>query len=158
MRSGDGSWKCRHGAANKLRRIVNCTARDQENSALKWAAIAMGSAILLLGAAQPKDGPYTTEEAARTCVHKRLTELVAQEHRDINGDPALAACTTALKSELKKNGKSDCEAIAYSGWLVANENSKLSGLAGQPYTPNRAFLKHCESANKVPKTAGERQR
>lgn len=112
--------------------------------------IAVGSAILLLGAGQPKDGPYTSEEAARTCVHKRLAELIAQEHRDINADPALTACTTAFKAELKKNGKSDSEAIAYSAWLVANENSKLSGLAGQPYTPDRAFLKHCESTNKPP--------
>jgi hypothetical protein len=112
----------------------------------------------LLGAGQPKDGPYTSEEAARTCVHKRLVELIAQEHRDINGDPALTACTTALKAELKKNGKSDCAATAYSVWLVANENSKLSGLAGQPYTPDRAFLKHCESTNKAPKAAGEGQR
>jgi hypothetical protein len=112
----------------------------------------------LLGAGQPKDGPYTSEEAARTCVHKRLVELIAQEHRDINGDPALTACTTALNAELKKNGKSDCAATAYSVWLAANENSKLSGLAGQPYTPNRAFLKHCESTNKAPKAAGEGQR
>ena len=129
----------------------------RDNIELNRITIA-ASALLCLAAAQPKDGPYTSEEAARTCVHKRLAELVAQEHRDINGDPALTACTTALKAELKKNGKSECEAIAYSAWLVANENSKLSGLTGQPYTPDQAFLKHCESANKAPKTAGEKQR
>jgi hypothetical protein len=55
---------------------------------------------------------------------------------------------------LKKNGKSDCETMAYSAWLVANENSKLSGLSGEPYTPDRAFLKHCESAKKAQKTTG----
>ena len=120
--------------------------------------IALGSAILLLGAGQPKDGPYTSEEAARSCVHKRLAELVGQEQRDISGDPALAACTVELKAELKKNGKSDCEAIAYSAWLVANENSKLSGLSGDPYRPDRGFLKHCESANKAQKKTGDKQR
>ena len=99
-----------------------------------------------------------SEEAARTCVHKRLTELVAQEHRDINGDPALTTCTTALKAELKKNGKSECEAISYSAWLVANEKSELSGLSGSSYTPDQAFLKHCESANRTPKAAGKNQR
>ena len=124
---------------------------------MKRIVVALGSALLLLGAGQPKDGPNASEETARTCVHKRLAELVAQEQRDINGDPALTACTTELKAELKKNGKSDCEAIAYSAWLVANENSKLSGLSGEPYTPDRAFLKHCESANKA-KTTREKQR
>src|SRR4029077_3194679 len=87
--------------------------------------IAAIATFLCIGATQSKDGPYASEGVARTCVNNRLTELVAQEHRDISGDPALIACTTELKVELKKNGKSDCEAIAYSAWLVVDENSKL---------------------------------
>ena len=114
-------------------------------------------AILCVGAAQPKDGPYASEDAARTCIHKRLAELIAQERPDINSDPALAACTTGLKADLKKDGKSDCEAIAYSAWLVANENSKLAGVSGHAYTPDKAFLKHCESLNKGQKRPEKKQ-
>ncbi len=120
--------------------------------------IAAVATFLCIGATQPKDGPYASEGATRTCVNKRLTELVAQEHRDISGDPALIACTTELKAELKKNGKSDCEVIAYSAWLVVDENSKLHGLSGQPYTSDKAFLKHCESLQNDKKTPPKKQR
>ena len=120
--------------------------------------IAAIAAFFCIGATQPKDGPYASEGATRTCVNKRLTELIAQEHRDISGDPALEACTTQLKAELKKNGKSDCEAIAYSAWLVVDENSKLRGLSGQPYTPDKEFLKHCESLQNTKSTPPKKQR
>ena len=129
----------------------------QEGSELTRIWMAAVVAVLCIGAAPPKDGPYPSEEAARACIHKRLSELIEQSHRDINGDPALAACTATLKAELKKDGKSDCEAIAYSAWLIANENARLSGVSGQAYTPDNAFLKHCESLNKGKKEPGRKQ-
>ncbi len=35
--------------------------------------------FLNLSAAQAQDGSYTSEQAARACIHARLIELVAQE-------------------------------------------------------------------------------
>ena len=119
--------------------------------------IRMAAVVALLCVGATQNGPYPSEDAARACIHKRLTELIAQAHRDINGDPTLATCTAALKAELKKDGKSDCEVIAYSAWLTANENSKLSGLSGEPYTSDKAFLQHCESLNKGKKEPERKQ-
>jgi hypothetical protein len=88
--------------------------------------------------------PDSAEEAARTCVHNRLKELVAEAQRgDIATDAALNACTSNLKADLKTKKKTYCEAVAYVGWLVADENNKLNGVQGQPYRPDKAFLQNC---------------
>ena len=104
------------------------------------------TALLSMIAAQAQDGPYRSEQAARACIHKRLSELLAEEHRNIVGDTPLSACTNDLKTELKARGKAYCEAVGYIGWLVADENSKLNGLAGQPYLPDKSFLQNCEKS------------
>lgn len=104
------------------------------------------TAFLSMGAAQAQDKPYASEEAARACIHKRLTELVAQGHGDAAGDTPLSACAIDLKAELKAKKKSYCEAVGYIGWLVADENYKLNGVKGQPYRPDKSFLQHCEKS------------
>jgi hypothetical protein len=92
--------------------------------------------------AQDKLGP--AEEAARTCIHNRLKELVALDQReDIATDAALRACSDGLRTEMKEKKKSYCEAVAYIGWLVADENNKLNGVQGQAYQPNKAFIQDC---------------
>ena len=75
------------------------------------------TAFLSMSAAQAQDGPYLTEPAARTCIQKRLTELVAERRANIAADTQLTACTSDLKAELKAKGKSYCEAISYMAWL-----------------------------------------
>jgi hypothetical protein len=75
------------------------------------------TALLSMSAAQAQDGPYPGEPAARTCIQKRLTELVAEKHANIAADAQLTACTSDLKAELKAKGKSYCEAISYMAWL-----------------------------------------
>ena len=86
----------------------------------------------------------TAEAAARTCIHDRLKELVAQDQReDIAADAPLRTCSDGLRNEMKARKKSYCEAVAYIGWLVADENNKLNGVQGQPYQPNRAFIQDC---------------
>ena len=88
--------------------------------------------------------PSGVEEATRTCIHDRLRALIAQEDRgDVSADPALNACTNDLKAEMKAKKKSYCEAVAYIGWLVADENNKLNGISGEPYRPDRGFLQDC---------------
>lgn len=88
--------------------------------------------------------PSGAEEGARTCVHDRLRQLVAEDQRgDVAADAALNACTNDLKAEFKAKKKSYCEAVAYIGWLVADENSKLNGVSGQPYHPDPGFLQSC---------------
>jgi len=91
-----------------------------------------------------QDKPGLVEEAARTCIHNRLKELVEQGQReDIAADAPLRACSDGLRNEMKAQKKSYCEAVAYIGWLVADENNKLNGVQGQPYQPNRAFIQDC---------------
>jgi outer membrane biosynthesis protein TonB len=93
---------------------------------------------------QEKPAAAAVEETARTCIHNRLKELVAQDQReDIATDAALRACSDGLRTEMKEKKKSYCEAVAYIGWLVADENNKLNGVQGQPYQPNRAFIQDC---------------
>ena len=98
--------------------------------------------------AKPEAKPDSVEEAARTCVHNRLKALVAEDERgDIANDATLNACTNDLRAEFKAKKKSYCEAVAYTGWLVADENSKLNGVQGQPYEPNKAFLQSCAKSH-----------
>src|SRR5262244_1981255 len=85
-----------------------------------------------------KDGSYKNEGTARTCIHTRLTELIGQNRPNIAGDTVLAECTKGLQVELKDRQKSYCEAVSYIGWLIADENSKLNGLKGQTYQPDKA--------------------
>jgi hypothetical protein len=88
--------------------------------------------------------PIGAEEAARSCIHNRLKELVALDQReDIATDAGLRACSDGLRTEMKEKKKSYCEAVAYIGWLVADENNKLNGVQGQPYQPNKAFIQDC---------------
>jgi len=90
------------------------------------------------------DKPDSVEEAARLCVHNRLKELTAEDQRgDIATDAALKACTNDLQADLKNKKKSYCEAVAYTGWLVADENSKLNGVQGGPYHADKGFLQSC---------------
>jgi hypothetical protein len=103
--------------------------------------------FLSLSAAQAQDGSYTSEQAARACIHARLIELVAQERpSNIAGDTALNVCTNELRAEFKAKKKTYCEAVAYTGWLVADENSKLNGLPGQTYRPDKSFIQSCEKS------------
>jgi hypothetical protein len=44
---------------------------------------------------------------------------------------------------MKGQKKSYCEAVAYIAWVVADENSKLNSVQGQPYQPNPAFIRDC---------------
>jgi hypothetical protein len=101
------------------------------------------TALLSVSAAQAQDGPYLSEQAARTCIQKRLTELLAEKHANIAADTPLGACTNDLKAELKTKGKSYCEAIGYIAWLVADENGKRNGITGKPYRADKSFLLHC---------------
>jgi hypothetical protein len=121
-----------------------------------WTALAIWLLVLLaaavtwpsIGMAQtkPAEAPYKNEATARECVHKRLAELLAQTQPNIAGDPALAECTKGLQLELKDRKKSYCEAVSYTAWLVADENSKLNGLKGQPYQPDRASIQRCDKS------------
>jgi hypothetical protein len=98
---------------------------------------------LLSMAAQAQDGPYLREPAARTCIQKRLTELVAENRANIAADTQLTACTSDLKAEFKAQGKSYCEAIGYIAWLVADENNKRNGVTGRAYSADKSFLLNC---------------
>jgi hypothetical protein len=102
------------------------------------------TALLSMSAAQAQDGAYASEQAARTCIQKRLTELLAEKNPNIAADTPLAACTNDLKAEFKAKGKSYCEAIGYIAWLVSDENSRRNAVTGQPYSPDKSFLQHCE--------------
>jgi hypothetical protein len=123
----------------------------------RWTALAIWLACLVVGAfawpsstvAQPKptEAPCKNEATARECIHKRLAELVAQNQPNIAGDAALGECSKGLQLELKERQKSYCEAVSYIGWLVADENSKLNGLKGQPYRPDKASIQRCEKSN-----------
>ena len=110
---------------------------------MTWMTAATIAALLSMSAAQAQDRPYLSESAARTCIQKRLTELLAEKHANIAADAALTACTNDLKAELKAKGKSYCEAIGYIAWLVADENSKRNAVTGQPYRADKSFLLHC---------------
>ena len=96
---------------------------------------------------QTKDVPYNNEGAARACVHKRLLDLIAQDRPNIAGDAALGECTNGLKAELKEKKKSYCEAVSYIGWLIADENSKMNGVQGQPYQLDKASVQRCDKSN-----------
>src|SRR3984893_18164530 len=109
------------------------------------------TALLSMSAAQAQDGSYLSEQAARTCIQKRLTELLAEKYANIAADTALTACTNDLKAELKAKGKSYCEAIGYIAWLVADENSKRNGVTGQPIGPTNRFF--CIVQNRKPGTS-----
>lgn len=123
----------------------------------RWTALAIWLLVLLaaavawpsIGVAQtkPTEAPYKNEATARECVHKRLAELVSQDRPNIAGDTALAECSKGLQLELKDRKKSYCEAVSYTGWLVADENSKLNALKGQPYQPDRASIQRCDKMN-----------
>jgi hypothetical protein len=123
----------------------------------RWTALAIWLAALLavaagwssIGVAQtkPTEAPYKNEVTARECVHKRLSELVAQNRPNIAGDNALAECTKGLQLELKDRKKSYCEAVSYIGWLVSDENSKLNGVKGEPYRPDKASIQRCDKPN-----------
>jgi hypothetical protein len=63
------------------------------------------TALLSMSAAQAQDGPYMREPAARTCIQKRLTELVAEKRANIAADTQLTARTSDLKAELKTKGR-----------------------------------------------------
>jgi hypothetical protein len=101
------------------------------------------TALLSVSAAQAQDGPYLREPAARTCIQKRLTELVAENRANIAADTQLTACTSDLKAEFKAQGKSYCEAIGYIAWLVADENNKRNGVTGRAYSADKSFLLNC---------------
>ena len=105
------------------------------------------ASLISAAQAQTKDAPYNTEGAARACVHKRLLDLIAQNRPNIAGDADLGECTNGLKAELKERKKSYCEAVSYIGWLIADENSKMNGVQGQPYRPDNAGIKRCEKSN-----------
>jgi hypothetical protein len=107
--------------------------------------IAVSSTSLTSNAQErTKDGSYKNEGTARTCIHTRLTELIAQNRPNIAGDTVLTECTKGLQVELKDRQKSYCEAVSYIGWLIADENSKLNGLKGQSYQPDKASIQRCE--------------
>src|SRR4051812_32229601 len=95
------------------------------------AAIA---ALLSMSAAQVQDGPYVREPAARTCIQKRLTELVAENRANIAADTQLTACTSDLKAEFKDG---------YIAWLVADENNKRNGVTGRAFSADKSFLLNC---------------
>jgi hypothetical protein len=101
------------------------------------------TALLSMSAAQAQDGPFASEPATRTCIQKRLAELIAEKQPNIVADVPLNACANDLKTEFKAKGKSYCEAIGYIAWLIADENNKRNGVTGQPYRPDKSFLAHC---------------
>jgi hypothetical protein len=110
--------------------------------------MAVSSAWLTSSAQErTKDGSYKNEATARTCIHTRLTELIGQNRPNIAGDTVLTECTKGLQVELKDRQKSYCEAVSYIGWLIADENSKLNGLKGQSYQPDKASIQRCDKAN-----------
>jgi hypothetical protein len=86
------------------------------------------------------------EQAARSCIQKRLTELLAEKHANIAADTVLSTCTDELRAELKAKGKTYCEAVGYIAWLVADENNKRNRVTGQPYRPDKSFLQHCSKS------------
>ena len=46
------------------------------------------TALLSMSAVQAQDGPYPSKSAARTCIQKQLTELLAEKHANIAADAA----------------------------------------------------------------------
>jgi len=56
------------------------------------------TALLSISAAQAQDGPYPSEQAARTCIQKRLAELLAERNPNIAADAPLTTCTNDLKA------------------------------------------------------------
>ena len=102
--------------------------------------------LLSISAGQTQEAPYASDQAARTCIQKRLTELLAEKHANIAADTVLSSCTNDLKAELKAKGKTYCEAVGYIAWLVADENNKRNGVTGQPYRPDKSFLQHCSKS------------
>ena len=103
--------------------------------------------IAMLGIGAVHAQTYSSEAGARACIHKRLTDLIAQEQRQrISGDPVLNACTKDLRAEMRKKGKTDCQEADYISWLVANENSRINGVSGHAYTPNKLFIQSCRKS------------
>jgi hypothetical protein len=124
---------------------------SEETNMIRIAIGTVAIATLLgvgVGAAYAAEGPYSSEATARACITKRMAELVADQSRDVTGDPSLQACTNDLKAEMKSKGKSDCDAAGYIGWVVASENSKRYHVTAQPYKPDKAFLAQCEKPAK----------
>jgi hypothetical protein len=111
---------------------------------IRMTAVAL-TMLVGISAAQSQ-GPYAHEQAARSCIQKRLTELLAEKKANIAADTVLSTCTDELRAELKVKGKTYCEAVGYIAWLVADENSKRSGVSGQPYKPDKSFLQHCSKS------------
>jgi hypothetical protein len=105
-------------------------------------------ALLGISAATAQDGSYGKEQAARACIQTRLAELVKQDNRNVTADAALLACTNDLKVEMKEKKKSECDATDYISWIFANENSKLNGIPGGQYKPDKAFLSRCRKIAK----------
>ena len=108
------------------------------------------TALLSISAAQAQDGPYQSEQAARTCIQQRLAELLAERNPNIAADAPLTTCTNDLKAEFKAKGKSYCEAIGYIAWLVSDENSKRNGITGSLTGPTNRFF--CIVQNRKPGT------
>jgi hypothetical protein len=107
-------------------------------------AVIAGS--LGIGVAQAQKEPDRNEQGARACIHKRLAELVAENNRNVTADPALTACASGLKSELKDKGKAECEITDYVGRIIRNENSKIYGVSGGPYKPDKTFITRCQKS------------
>jgi hypothetical protein len=107
-------------------------------------AATLGIALLFGGTAALAEEAYKSEAAARTCIDHRISELLADQSRDVTADPALQACSNDLRAELKAKGKTDCEASDYIGWVVAGANSKRYGVTGTAYKPNKAFIAGCQ--------------
>jgi hypothetical protein len=120
--------------------------RDQRMIHSMVMAVIVG--LLGISVAKAKDEAYGKEQTARACIHKRLAELVAQANRNAAADATLTACANDLKAEMKKKGKTECEVSNYIGWIVTNENSKLYGVKGAPYKPDKAFLLRCGKSAK----------
>jgi hypothetical protein len=134
-------WSFTRRAAARATAQKPCVAAAIQVIRVKLAAAI--TALLSVSATQAQDGPYLNEQPARTCIQKRLTELVAERHPNIAADAPLTICTNDLKAELKAKGKSYCEAIAYIAWLVADENNKRNGITGRPFSADKSFLVHC---------------
>jgi hypothetical protein len=135
-------WSFTRRAAARATAQKPCAAVAIQVIRVKLTVAAI-TALLSVSATQAQDGPYPNEQAARICIQKRLTELVAERHPNIAADAPLTICTNDLKAELKAKGKSYCEAIAYIAWLVADENNKRNGVTGRPYSADKSFLVHC---------------
>jgi hypothetical protein len=137
-------WPLQRGRTERLhegRNLVN--AMESGAGVARITISAAIAAILSVSALHAET--YSGEAGARACIHKRLTDLLAQDQRQrISDDPTLSACTKDLKTEMATKGKTACEQADYVSWLVANENSRINGMAGSPYQENKSFIRDCQ--------------